>query len=335
VPKPFRVRRRGAIIVLTAIILVVMVILIALAVDIGYLSTVRTELQCAADAGALAGAAEMTASRGKAIAAARDFVQRNVDVETSDINVQMGRWDRDSRNFVPGQNPADALLVTVRQPETPLFFGRIVGRSSQSLDAQAIAACSPRDIMLVLDYSGSMNSHKRIDELKKAVALFVAILQATQAPDRVGFARYSTDGELVLPLTSDLAAIEEEVRSRNAAGWTNIGHGMELARLELEESARPIATKMVVIMTDGKVNRPLGREPRSYVIDEAELAAAAGFVAVTISFGDDADKKLMQEVADITKGVHFNVPDSVSANEDDLREVFRKIALNRTVKLVE
>jgi Mg-chelatase subunit ChlD len=92
---------------------------------------------------------------------------------------------------------------------------------------------------------------------------------------------------------------------------------------------------MMVIMTDGKVNRPPGRDPRTYCTDEAQLALEAGIMAVTVSFGGDADKKLMQEVAEITKGVHFNVPDSVSAHEDDLREVFRKIALNRTVQLVE
>jgi Mg-chelatase subunit ChlD len=335
VPKPLRSRRRGAVIVLTAIVLVVMVILIALAVDIGYLSTVRTELQCAADAGALAGAAEMTASRSKGVAAAREFVQRNVAVDDSDVEIEMGRWDRDSRSFAPGQNPADALRVVVRQPETPLFFARIMGKRSQSLKAEAIAACAPRDIMLVLDYSGSMNSHKRIDELKKAVALFVAILGEIQAPDRVGFARYATDGELVLPLTSELAAVDYEVQSRKADGWTNIGHGMELARLELEQNARPNAAKMMVIMTDGKVNRPTGRDPRTYVTDEAGRARDAGITAVAISFGDDADRNLMQQVAEITKGVHFNVPDAVSSQEDDLREVFRKIAIGRGVTLVE
>jgi Mg-chelatase subunit ChlD len=334
VPKSLRFRRHGGIIVLTAFVLVVVVILAALAVDIGYLSTVRTELQCAADAGALAGAAELAGGMTGATSAAQDFVQRNVSVDDADIDVAMGRWDRDSRTFAAGQNPHDALQVVVRQPQAPLFFGRIIGRSSQSLEGRAIAACSPRDIMLVLDFSGSMNSHGRITELKNSVSLFASILQATEAPDRVGYARYSTYGELVIPLSDDLTALEARVQSDNASGWTNIGHGMQLARLELEANARPIATKMMVIMTDGKVNRPLSQDPKTLVLDEAQLALQAGIAAVTISFGDDADRKLMQDVADITKGVHFNVPDSATY-EDDLRAVFRKIALNRTVKLVE
>jgi Mg-chelatase subunit ChlD len=308
---------------------------VALAVDIGYLSTVKTELQCAADAGALAGAAEMTGSKSKGRTVAVDFVQRNVDVEKSNVDVQMGRWDRKNLSFAVGGSPQDALRVTVHQPRAPLFFGRIVGRNSQSIEASAIAACSPRDIMLVLDFSGSMNSHNRIDELKKAVSLFASILTAIKADDRVGFARYSTEGELVIPLTKDLAAVERQVQSDNANGWTNIGHGMELGRQEFEKNGRAIATKMMVIMTDGKVNRPLGGDPKNYVLVEAEALRDAGLAAVTISFGDDADKSLMQEVADITEGVHFNVPDTVSSREDDLRDVFRKIAINRTVKLVE
>ncbi len=47
-------RRRGAIVVLTAIMLVFMLGLIALAIDIGYLLLARTELQHAAAAAALA-----------------------------------------------------------------------------------------------------------------------------------------------------------------------------------------------------------------------------------------------------------------------------------------
>jgi hypothetical protein len=292
-------------------------------------------LQCAADAGALAGAAELPRSSTDAADTARDYVKRNTQAQDGDIAVQFGHWDRTGRTFGANQTPRDALLVTVQQPNTPLFFGRVAGRSSQRMGGRAVAMFGPRDIALVLDYSGSMNEHGRIGELKSAVSLFTAILQQVGAQDRVAFSRYSTEGELEVGLTQNLNYVQTRARSFSADGWTNIGEGMERARLELEQRGRPEATKIMVLMTDGKVNRPLNRDCRRYVLDEAQLLADDGIAAVTVSFGADADRTLMQQVADITKGVHFNVPDSVSSQEDDLGDVFRKIALNRPVVLVD
>ena len=52
----FQAKRKGTVIVMVAILMVVLIGCAALAVDVGYLYVARTELQRAADAGALAGA---------------------------------------------------------------------------------------------------------------------------------------------------------------------------------------------------------------------------------------------------------------------------------------
>ena len=61
------------------------------------------------------------------------------------------------------------------------------------------------------------------------------------------------------------------------------------------------------------------------------------FPIVTISLGAAADKDLMQGAADITGGVHFNIPggQSVATYEEDLKDVFREIADHRPLKLVK
>jgi Flp pilus assembly protein TadG len=48
--------RRGSIVVLAALLMIMLVGMLAFAIDIGYMSTVKAELQNAADAAALAGA---------------------------------------------------------------------------------------------------------------------------------------------------------------------------------------------------------------------------------------------------------------------------------------
>ena len=59
-PRPFvKRRRRGNILVLTAMMMILMMALLAFALDWGYAMTVKTELQRAADAAALAAALEL------------------------------------------------------------------------------------------------------------------------------------------------------------------------------------------------------------------------------------------------------------------------------------
>lgn len=73
------------------------------------------------------------------------------------------------------------------------------------------------------------------------------------------------------------------------------------------------------------------------VINEANRCKAARIKVVTISLGTGADRTPMQQVADITGGVHFNIPGGQTATdyERDLNDVFQKIAWIRPLKLVK
>jgi Mg-chelatase subunit ChlD len=78
-------------------------------------------------------------------------------------DVENGTWDTATRTFTPSSSGAqNAIRVTARTNSasggsTPLFFGRIFGKSSQDLHASAVATVNPRDIAFVVDLSGSMN----------------------------------------------------------------------------------------------------------------------------------------------------------------------------------
>ena len=332
-------RRRGAIVVLFAMLLVVFLAVFAFAIDLGLVCSFRGDLQRAADSGALAGAGKLIDGVPVATATARDFVRLNPSggrtLTDGEISVDVGRWDRNSRAFLDGQTPFDAVRVTTRQDNTPLFFGRLFRRTPLNLQTAAVATSQPRDIMLVLDYSGSMNDDHKIESLKDAVTMFIAYLQQAGTRDRVGLTIYSTNGQLAQTLTFDLAAVERSVRSRLAGGWTNIGEGLQLGFNDLRTNGRAGANKMMVLMTDGIANRPLNRDPFQYVRDEAQLCAAAKIPVVSISFGSDADQTIMREVADITGSVHFHVAGSVAGQEQQIKDVFLKVAANRPLQLVQ
>jgi hypothetical protein len=59
-----------------------------------------------------------------------------------------------------------AIEVTMRYPNLPLFFGRALGRDSFAVAARAIATYQPRDIMVVLDLSASMNDDSELKSIE-------------------------------------------------------------------------------------------------------------------------------------------------------------------------
>ena len=98
---------------------------------------------------------------------------------------------------------------------------------------------------------------------------------------------------------------------------------------------------MVVLMTDGNANWIDGgydtEAADEYVMDEAALCEAAGYPIITISLGASADTNLMDECAEATNGIHFNIPggQSVANYSEELVEVFQAIASHRPLKLVK
>jgi Mg-chelatase subunit ChlD len=324
---------------LTAILLVVVLAMVAFAVDVGYMSVVSNELRNSVDAAAMAGAGALGKGKNEAEQEALDYLAKNTvgtkTVTAKDAKIEFGKWDAATRSFSVSGSAPSAVRVTATSQGHSLFFGKVLGTDSFKTNTQAVAIYRPRDIMLVLDYSGSMNGKGAIGDLKEAVQLFFGILSTSTKQDRVGLVIYSTDAELKKGLTFDYSAVNSIVQAEKADGWTNIGDGMYLARKEIEKNGRPSAQKMMVVMTDGHTNRPLLKDPKQWVLTQANKSAEDGIELVTISFGSDPDKQLMEAVADKSPGYHFLVTGSVAQQEQEIRKVFMRIATNRTTVLVQ
>ncbi len=458
-----RSTRRGTIVVLTAFLLIVVVAMVAFSVDIGYIVTCRTELQRAVDAGALAGVGALGDGEEQEVRdVVVEYIQQNLvgaqQVPESAIEIELGEWNDETRQFVAGGSMPSAVRVFVELDDKPLFFGPALGTDSFDLSAEAIAMFQPRDIMVVLDYSSSMNddselkqsgalgqaaieanllqiyqelgsptfgnltwngvyissnndntvknqlglngvsypfpggswgeyinyvqsssgqlaehglrkvyghktlvhywlesrplhsdtpdlwmtSEQPITALKNSVTVLLAYIQQVQANDRVGLAVYThpNDGAILeTGLTFNMQLVEDISRQRQAGHYehyTNIGAGLREAREEMEENSRTGAFKMIVLITDGQANRP-SYDPNGYALQQADLCAADGYPVVTVSLGVGADQELMQQIADKTGGVHFNVPggQSVAQYEEQLKDVFRQVAANRPLRLVK
>jgi hypothetical protein len=192
-----------------------------------------------------------------------------------------------------------------------------------------------------------MVSAQPVTAVKEALDVFMEYVSVVETNDRVGLAIYDAadgNGKLESGLTTDFNYVADLARHRQAGhyhSYTNIGAGMETARLELQENGRTNAFKMIVLMTDGMANWHNGQYDTSaayaHVLAEAQAAADLNIPIVAISLGAGADTSLMNSVAEITESRHFNIPggQAVADYREDLLQVFRDIAASRPLKLVK
>ena len=181
-----RPARRGTILVLAALLMVIMMALLALSVDTGYMYTMQTQLDRSVDAAALAGASALVEGTDSADEKVIEYLVRNpvgkpqsvvTDDElvemtaqflaehASDFEIVWGDWNPDNGQLQPTNQLPSAVKVSMSYPNLPFFFGRALGKDSFEVTSSAIAMYQPRDIMVVLDFSGSMNDDSELKSI--------------------------------------------------------------------------------------------------------------------------------------------------------------------------
>jgi hypothetical protein len=158
-------RPRGAVLILFCVFLATSLGLLACAVDIGWIELTRNQLQVAADASALAAAAELIAGPSTAEDQARSYTAQNpvggYHQYANMRSFRIGTWDADQREFMPSDGVGNAVEVTLER-RLPLFIGPLLGVPHVDMEATAIALANPRDIAFVIDLSASMNNDTEI-----------------------------------------------------------------------------------------------------------------------------------------------------------------------------
>ena len=169
-------RRRGAVVVLIAVVMPVFIAFAVLTVDVGVMYNAKADLQRAADAAALGAASRLNDySQGDPVALARQTARTIVAqnpvlrqaVALADADIEFGHAVYQAGTaqftFVPDNNLPDAVRVVARKTsDSPngslsLFFGKFFGKKMTDVSAEAIAVLVPRDIALVADLSRSHN----------------------------------------------------------------------------------------------------------------------------------------------------------------------------------
>ncbi len=243
-------RRRGAMIIMVALLLPVLLILVGFSVDLAHMQRVRTEMRCVADLSARAAAGELSRTEDMALAraAAKDVANQNlvagVPLTLRDQDIVFGHSQRQTSGewtFQAGGTPFNSIRVIVSRTNASadgsvgLFFGHFYNRDAFEPELSATCSFLDVDICLVLDRSSSMklynsdtagfmstsdsrfceapHAESRWVALENAVGLFVNHLTSTQADERVALVTFASNYTSHCGETSSEASIDQPLNS--------------------------------------------------------------------------------------------------------------------------
>jgi Ca-activated chloride channel homolog len=189
------------------------------------------------------------------------------------------------------------------------------------------------DIVLALDVSSSMLAEdlepNRLEAAKQVAASFVE----GRTNDRIGLVIFAGDAYTQAPLTLDYGVVTTllgELQVGMIVDGTAVGMGLATAVKRLQAS--DAASRVVVLLTDGRSNRgEIGP------VTAAQMAQALGIRVYTIGAGSlgtaripvnspgggaryaqvrvDVDEPTLQEMAEVTGGRYFRATDRESLEE--------------------
>ena len=210
----------------------------------------------------------------------------------------------------------------------------------QRLAPAAALPASGRDIVLVLDLSGSMETEdfeldgrpvQRLDALKRVAARFAR----GRAGDRLGLVVFGEDAFFAAPMTYDVEAVARAVEEATigiSGRSTAISDGLGLALKRLKES--DAASRVIVLLSDG-----VDTSGTVAPVGAAKLADDLGIRLHTIAMGphavgeanptrDAVDAPTLAAMAEAAGGTAFRVRttvefEAVSAAIDDMEPSLR------------
>lgn len=111
-----------------------------------------------------------------------------------------------------------------------------------------------QDIILVMDRSGSMDSNNRLANSKTAAKSFIDIIlsDSINHDNRIAIISYAMGESLDSGFSTNKSTLKGKIDDLSADGGTFTQLGLYRARNLMQDTGRPGANKIIVLMTDGK-----------------------------------------------------------------------------------
>eukprot|EP01083_Nonionella_stella_P187572 689514_1 len=172
------------------------------------------------------------------------------------------------------------------------------------------AATGNKDVVILLDMSGSMKSEGRKALAKEAVVSVLNTLGSSSFVNVVAFSdeiELSCFEETLVPATSrNIAALVEWVSELNPSGLTDFELAFGKAFDILEDGMKNCQTS-IIFLTDGINDDPSDLIKHRNTVD-------IGAVVFSYTLGSESDTTVPKAVADLTGGIYTHIAD----NDDNL-----------------
>jgi hypothetical protein len=190
----------------------------------------------------------------------------------------------------------------------------------------AASAVAEQAVVLIIDNSGSMKKNDPRSLTKQAVTQFI---QDVSVGTQVALILFDKEAKTLAPLTPidestrlDLLTHLSQINFKGPL--TNSGEALAQGLEELKKHGQSAAEQYIVFLTDGIVDTgDVARDLRMAEKMRGDLAPEAAKMGIrifSIAFTDNADKKLMEDLAKATDGAYFQ-----PMRPEDLPEVFASI----------
>ncbi len=248
----------GAVILAFALFLVLLLCFVAFGTEAGRWYLVRAELSKAVDAGALAGAKNISNPHVDPRALADEFCDENFP---SGGFGTPGAGGAGSVNFNVAQN--GSRITIDGHANSPPIMARLLGVGDVPVSSGGAAQMRPVQIMLVLDRSGSMGESGGLPmrKLKEAANSFVDFFQDTQATDKMGLISFSSSVRVDRrPDYNFVTALKTAINNLTTDNWTNAEDAIDQADGPSglpDQTGVPSDSKVaqfVIFFSDGRPN---------------------------------------------------------------------------------
>lgn len=264
------------------------------AIDAAFYFTAQNQLQTATNAAALAGGQAMFLGEGEAEEAALELAAAN-PVAGEGLTMDDLTFETGSGSFgVRAEKKIPTIVTKLLCDFASKGPGKEIegdgsdsgsgegdeGGASQNcsemtISASAKAVGAPRDTILVLDTSSSMDDLGRgqpFRDVRDAAESFLDMIvtmedDSPNSLDKVALVKFDRSAQLVRTLTSthdspglnSLKGDLDDLRLYTGSGWnTNYESGLKVALDELAKKGRASAHKTIIFFTDGEPNLPEG-----------------------------------------------------------------------------
>jgi Flp pilus assembly protein TadG len=348
--------RHGAMLVMMVLMIPVVLIVAAYAINVVYMEMTRTELQITVDVAtraagrtlAVTGDQELAKQAAERLMLANPLANGKLTLDASDVVFGVStRLSEDERyTFAAGPKPNAVQIQANGKMKVPMLFPTMGVPVQFRPIKECICTQAEMDIALVIDRSGSMAfaadevsgigkpasaplwwfyggpvpPRSRWLDAMDATQQFLELMSESYQSELVSLSTFSTLASKDVELTQDYSRISSALAFHGSfflGGTTNIGGGMVSGISMLSDRESARSWATRVMIVLTDGMHNLGTDP----IYAAKTAAAENILIYTITFSDEADIETMKAVASIGSGKHYH-----ALTQAELVNAFKDIA---------